>query len=265
MASNNWWENYTGPTHLNYAGYNTKYNDQVRGAPSWGLPTKILVNAPGMDPFRAKIPHPENFGGDMSRRIGGDGLRLGDGNQATPMGQLMQAMQATGGSQTSPPATNTGTLPAPNPYGGTMNSGNVVPSQIGPMESLLQQHFQGSLGGGQGGPIANMLFSLGQGQLPQALTDSITATTNEQYGKMGARFGTDLGTAISRGLGQASAGMSLDAIDRILGLGGTATGFEFQRSESALDRALQEYLQQQQGAFSMDNSLLMALMGGGGF
>jgi hypothetical protein len=121
--------------------------------------------------------------------------------------------------------------------------------------------FKGSVTGKGGGPIANMLYNLGLGQLPPALAEQIIGKTNEQFGKMGARFGTDLGTAQARGLAQASESQSLDAIRQILGLGGTTAGFQFQRGESALQRAMQEFLGQQQ----MDpmNSILQSLLGGG--
>src|SRR5690349_6764801 len=103
---------------------------------------------------------------------------------------------------------------------------NIVPSKPGDQEKLLDSLFTGSATGQGGGPIAQNLFSLGQGILPKPMQDMITATTNDQFGKLGARFGTDLGTAISRGLGQAGSAQSLDAISQILGLGGTTAGFQ---------------------------------------
>ncbi len=122
------------------------------------------------------------------------------------------------------------------------------------MENILRNLFkQSSMG------IGGQLNSLGMGILPKAMQDQITATTNEQFGGLGARFGTDLATATTRGLGQAGASQSLSAINQILNLGGTATGFEFDRSENALDRALQEWMKGQ----DVDMNMVNALMGGG--
>lgn len=140
-----------------------------------------------------------------------------------------------------------------------MADSNLAPTAVGQQETWLDQLFGGAIGKGGGGPIAQQLFSLGQGILPQSMQDMITATTNEQFGGMGARFGTDLATATSRGLGQAGAMQSLQAIHEILGLGGTTTGFEFKRSEDAMDRALQEWQTSQQ--FDSQDGLLKALLG----
>lgn len=145
-----------------------------------------------------------------------------------------------------------------------MPESNLNPSAIGQQENLLRMLFKGSVtgsGGGATSPISNQLFSLGQGILPQPMQDQITATTNDQFGKLGARFGTDLATSISRGLGQAGSQQSLAAINQMLGLGGTTAGFEFQRSENALDRALREFLQGSQNDLTMQ--LLPLLLGGG--
>src|SRR6185369_16571699 len=78
--------------------------------------------------------------------------------------------------------------------GGGLGS-NLTPTSVGPQESLLDQLFSGSVTGHGGGPIAQQLFSLGQGILPKPMQDMITGTTNDQFGRLGARFGTDLGTA----------------------------------------------------------------------
>lgn len=147
------------------------------------------------------------------------------------------------------------------PPGPPTTQGNVTYSNVGPMEQLLDRLFKGSVTGKGGGPIANQLFNLGLGQLPPALAEQIVGTTNEQFGKMGARFGTDLGTAQARGLAQAAAQQSLNAIREILGLGGTTAGFQFSRGESALQRAMQEFITQQQ----MDplSGILQGLLGGG--
>lgn len=158
------------------------------------------------------------------------------------------------------PVWNPGTGPAGAPLGPPTTQGNVTYSPVGDQEKLLDMLFKGSVTGKGGGPIANMLYNLGLGQLPPALAQQIVGTTNEQFGKMGARFGTDLATADARGLAQASEAQSLNAIRQILGLGGTTAGFQFQRGESALQRAMQEFIAQQQ----MDplNSILQSLMGG---
>jgi hypothetical protein len=155
---------------------------------------------------------------------------------------------------------NSGVNPTAN-LGAPTSAGNVSYSPVGPQETLLDKLFGGAVTGQGGGPIAQQLFSLGQGILPQPMQDMITGTTNEQFGKLGARFGTDLATSISRGLGQAGATQSLNAINSILGLGGTTAGFQFARGESGMDRALKEYL----GNLQNDpmNSLISALLGGG--
>ena len=129
------------------------------------------------------------------------------------------------------------------------------PTPIGPMEQILQQMFSQASPG-----IGGQLNSLAMGVLPKPMQEWITATTNEQFGGLGARFGTDLATATSRGLGQAGAAQSLGAINQILGLGGTTTGFEFQRSDDAFDRALQEWITSQQ--FDPMNDIFAALLGG---
>lgn len=155
---------------------------------------------------------------------------------------------------------NPGTGPAGAPPGPATSQGNVTYSPVGDQEKILDQLFKGSVTGQGGGPIAKMLYNLGLGQLPPALAQQIVGTTNEQFGKMGARFGTDLATADARGLAQASEAQALSAIRQILGLGGTTAGFQFQRGESALERAMREFIAQQQ----MDplNSVLQSLLGG---
>ena len=133
---------------------------------------------------------------------------------------------------------------------------NLVPSKVGPQERTLDQLFTQS---SQGlGPILNQFA---QGNLPQSMRDWITGTTNEQFGGLGARFGTDLGTAISRGLGLAGAQQAQWAMGDVLGLGKTTAGFEFQRSKDALDRALQEWVTSQQG--DLTSQILQSLLGGG--
>lgn len=153
-----------------------------------------------------------------------------------------------------------GGLGAPGSIPGSVTKGNVAYSGVSPEEGLLDRMFRGSATGKGGGPIAQQLFQLGMGNIPGPLAEQIVGSTNEQFGKMGARFGTDLGTAISRGLGQAGAATSLDAIKQILGLGGTTAGFQFQRGESGLDRSLQDLLSQRQT--DLMSALLPALLGG---
>jgi len=147
------------------------------------------------------------------------------------------------------------------PLGPPTTQGNVSFGPVGPQETLMDKLFGGALTGQGGGPIGNMLYSLGQGILPKPLQDMITGTTNEQFGKLGARFGTDLGTAVSRGLGQAGSTQALNAINSIIGLGGTTAGFEFQRGENGMNRALQEFLQGNNQDSTMQ--LLQMLLGGG--
>lgn len=148
------------------------------------------------------------------------------------------------------------------PPGPATTQGNVTYSPVGPQETLLDKLFKGSVTGKGGGPIANMLYNLGLGQLPPALAEQIIGKTNEQFGNMGARFGTDLGTAQARGLAQASEAQSLAAIQQILGLGGTTAGFQFTRGESALERAMKEFISQQQT--DPLTSILQSLLQGGG-
>lgn len=121
-------------------------------------------------------------------------------------------------------------------------SSNIVNPPPGPQQSLLNSIFSTSATGKGGNPIGMDLFNFAGGILPKAMQDQITATTNDQFGRLGARFGTDLGTAISRGLGQAGAQQSQWALGDILGLGGTTAGFEFQGTQNALNRGLQEFL-----------------------
>lgn len=148
------------------------------------------------------------------------------------------------------------------PLGPPTSQGNVTYSPVSPQEQLLQMLFQGSVTGQGGGPIGSQLFNLAQGQLPPALAQQIMGNTAESFGKLGARFGTDLGTAMSRGLAQASESQSLNALQQILGLGGTTAGFQFARGESGLGRAMQEFIAQQQNDPMM--SIINALLGGSG-
>jgi hypothetical protein len=139
--------------------------------------------------------------------------------------------------------------------------GNIAYSPVGEQERILDMMFNGAASGSGGGPIANQLFNLGMGRLPPALAEQIMGQTSEQFGKMGARFGTDLGTAMTRGLAQASEAQSLDAIKSILGLGGTTAGFQFQRGESGLNRGIQDLMSQRQTDPML--GLVNALLGGG--
>lgn len=135
---------------------------------------------------------------------------------------------------------------------------NLVNPPPGPQQSILNQMFATASPN-----VGKWLNNYASGVLPQPLQDQIVGRTNENFGRLGARFGTDLGTAISRGLGQAGANQSQWAIGDILGLGGTTAGFEFQGVQNSLDRALKEYLGNQQSSDSLLNVLLPILLGGG--
>src|SRR5512143_1872668 len=150
--------------------------------------------------------------------------------------------------------------PTAGPPGPATTEGNITYSPVGSQEALLDKLFRGSITGQGGGPIAQMLYNMGLGQLPPAMAQGIIGQTNEQFGKMGARFGTDLGTAQARGLAQAAETRSLDAIQQILGLGGTTAGFQFARGENAMERALREFIAQQQA--DPMNNILQSLLGG---
>lgn len=147
----------------------------------------------------------------------------------------------------------------------------------GGQESLLNQYFREALTGkdrfgASGNPVAQTLFSLAQGKLPDPLTNLITSQTNDQFGKLGARFGTDLANATSRGLGEASAQQALAAQGLLANIGSTTSGQELtanqnaldralKQSESGLDRALSEYLAKLQNDPTL--SLLKVLLGSG--
>lgn len=234
--------------------------------------------------FNYQIPHPENFGGDMTNMLDARGQPMAQGDPLQTM--AMSGMgssanwpsylqQLASGGTINPTLAGMGGGGASkvnygnpgNPTEGGLQPGqltgqgsNVVPSNLSGEEKLLDRLFFGSATGQGGGPIANQLFNLGMGRLPPAMQDYITAQTNEQFGHLGARFGTDLGTAIARGLGQAGATQSMNAINSILNLGGTTAGFQFNRGENALQRALQEYIVNKQTDPS--NMLLQALLGG---
>jgi len=138
---------------------------------------------------------------------------------------------------------------------------NLVPSVAGDQEKLLDQLFTTGATGQGGNKVGLTLNSLAQGFLPQPMQDWITADANENFGKLGARFGTDLGGQITRNLGLAGSQQALNAMHELFGLGGTTANFQFQRSENALDRALKEWQTSQQTDLS--SSILMALLGGG--
>jgi hypothetical protein len=143
---------------------------------------------------------------------------------------------------------------------GATTVGNLTFSNPGDQEKLLDWLFRGGATGQGGSAVGNTLYNFAQGKLPKSMVDWITQSTDDQFGKMGARFGTDLGTAVSRGLAQASESKALDAMHELFGLGGTTAGFQFTRGENALERALKEWQTRQQT--DMNSELLKILLGG---
>src|ERR1043166_8320878 len=124
------------------------------------------------------------------------------GQQAdTAMQNMNRAMGLPADWTTRSPTGSTGSGPATTMFGGNpmatgtipgaVTQGNLAYSGISPQENLLQQLFQGSATGQGTNPIAQQLYSLGMGQIPGPMADQITATTNEQFGKLGSRFGTE--------------------------------------------------------------------------
>jgi hypothetical protein len=149
-------------------------------------------------------------------------------------------------------------------------------SHAGIDERLLREFFRSSLlGGGKGGPLSNTLFTLGQGQIPPAIQQQFDtnlarsqAATTEGFGRVGARFGTDLADTLARNANEANVNLQASAMDRALqaigqatGVGTTVSGMQFARGEGALDRALKAYIAELQ----MDplNQLLQMILGGG--
>lgn len=271
------------PAVMRPGGYTNIYGNVPDGTPTW-----TNVTGQGQDPLKIMYARPQNFGGDMTNLIGGNGLPLS--NYANATGDPMSALgagwtgstsfpnylsQLLNGGMANPTGARGTTGATSMNYGnpGNVLSGlgqpgslvsqgdNAVPSNLSPEEQLLDRMFFGSATGQGGGPIANQLFNLGMGRLPPAMADWITANNNEQFGHLGSRFGTDLAMANARGLGLAGAQQSQNAIHEILGLGGTTAGFQFNRGENALNRAMQEYIAKQQN--DPMNSLLQALLGGG--
>lgn len=102
------------------------------------------------------------------------------------------------------------------------------------------------------------------------------AAQRESFGKMGARFGTDLATAQSRsgedfrlglnknilatrmGLAEAAKNRSLQALQSILGAGQFGTGLEFTRGESSASRRMEELLQKLRNEGALDVAGLQA-------
>ncbi len=182
----------------------------------------------------------------------------------TPMAGGMQS-----GAAMNPLGNPAAQLPIWNPPSGfgspsgipeAQTQGNVTYSGVGSQENIMDRLFKGAATGQGGGPLAHMLYSLGMGQLPPAVAEGIVSQNNEQFGKLGARFGTDLATANARGLAQASEGQSMSAIDKILNLGQSNSTFQFSRGEAGLSRALQEYIAQLQN--DPLQKILPALLGG---
>jgi hypothetical protein len=166
------------------------------------------------------------------------------------------------GFPSNPTATST---PTPLTQPGSRTVGNVVYSTPGSQETQLDSLFSNAVGGTKGSQaLGNQLHSLAMGILPRPMADWITASTNEQFGKLGSRFGSDLADAIAQGLGVAGSQESLAALNDLFNLGGTTAGFQFQRGENALQRAVQTYgIDKQSQSSDQTFQLLNALLGGG--
>lgn len=231
-----------------------------------GTPGNFLTG--GTDPFYG-YGDLFGFGGGG----GGGGQRPGQSsavtmNNMTNTGTgnvnfLERPGQSAMGVSSNNPVWNPGGLfpGGPGGYGGPNTIGNVTYSGLSNQELLLDKLFKGAVTGQGGGPLAGQLFNFALGRLPRSMAEGIIGQTNESFGKLGARFGTDLGTAQARGLAQAAEQQSLNAISQILGLGGTTAGFQFQRGENALDRAMREYIAKLQS--DPMNNILSQLLGGG--
>lgn len=163
-------------------------------------------------------------------------------------------------------------------------------SPIGPREDFLDQLFQVMLGNApagtpQMGNIQNILAGV-----PSVSEESLradkkwskrqyehdAAAQRESFGRMGARFGTDLATAQARGaedfrlglnrnilntrmqLGEAAKNRSLQALQTILGTGQFSTGLEFTRGESSAARRMEEILQKLRNEGALDVAGLQA-------
>lgn len=154
------------------------------------------------------------------------------------------------------------------------SEGGAVYSQPGQAETLLNQIFSGQAGAtgaalgkllaGGGNPFINQLS---RGQIPPALLQQFqrqqalqNAGITESFGRVGARFGTDLAGTLGIEAGNALNDLAVNVINRALeaqqlrqyamqtavsqalGLGQNLAGTEFSRQENALTRALQEFL-----------------------
>lgn len=148
-------------------------------------------------------------------------------------------------------------------YGSTTTPGSAssFTSKPGLDEQILSQFFSGALGLQQPkSPLAGVLRDYGSGKIPPNILanfrnelDRSNAGITESFGKVGARFGTDLADTLSRNAGQATTGLfagaedrALDAIRTALGVGTTTAGLQFQRSEGGLDRLIQDLAQRRQ-------------------
>lgn len=179
-------------------------------------------------------------------------------------------------------------------------------SPMGGREQMLDQLFQSLLGYGTPATpgIANIQGLLAG--VPSVSEEMLradkkwskrqfehdSAAQRESFGRMGARFGTDLATAQQRGaedfrlglnknilstrmsLAENAKNRSLQALNSILGLGQFGTGLEFTRGESAASRRIEEILQELRNSGALDvaglqaeaalDQLLLSLTGGGG-
>lgn len=184
-------------------------------------------------------------------------------------------------------ATPTGTTPLTS---GTGYLGGLeeYASPVGNREQLLDVIFQQLLGYGQAGTagIGNIagLLSGTPTLSDEALRadkkwakrsfEHDQAAQRESFGRMGARFGTDLATAQSRSaedfrlglnknvlstrmqLAENAKARSLQALNAILGLGQFGTGLEFTRGESAASRRMEELIQELKNAGMLDVTAL---------
>jgi hypothetical protein len=212
---------------------------------------------------------PTAGGGDELSQLRNLLLTRSIGTGAQPM---MVGAPGLGPTGQSPPWNGATTMPVSAPAGGMdfLSSGgrgglpegaNDFRAGPGAPERWLRRFTRTSLyGGGRGGPLAETLFNLGQGQIPDAIQQQFEtnlarsqAATTEGFGRIGARFGTDLADTLARNANEANVNLQAAAMDRALqaigqatGVGTTAAGLQFQRREGALDRALKAFIAEMQ-------------------
>lgn len=180
--------------------------------------------------------------------------------------------------------------------------GNVAPAEgfgseyastPGPRENFMDQLFQTLLGNAPAGTpqMANIQKILSG--TPAIADEAIRAqkkfakqqfrrdqaASTESFGKMGARFGTDLADTLGRNAQDFRQGLyaqemalrtqlaenaktrSLQALQAILGTGQFSTGLEFARGEGAAGRAIEELLQKLRNEGALDVAGLQAESG----